>query len=217
MQYQLISQNPPSRNLIVYFAGWGTPPSVVQHLSIPPAYDLLLCYDYRDFSLEFDFSRYENVRLVAWSMGVWVAEHVMGQIPLLSATAMNGTGVPMDDDYGIPCAVFQGTLDTLDEINQGKFERRMCGDKQLLQQYQSLEGRRSMEEIHAELTALYDALSAEHQHTGLPWTKAIIGTQDRIFPAQNQRNYWHECCEVSEMVGGHYLFPLLQTWEQLWQ
>ena len=217
MQYQLISQNLPSRNLIVYFAGWGTPPSVVQHLSIPPAYDLLLCYDYRDFSLEFDFSRYENVRLVAWSMGVWVADRVMGQVPLFSATAINGTGLPMDDDYGIPCAVFQGTLDTLDEINQGKFERRMCGDKQLLQQYQSLEGRRSIEEIHAELTALYDALSAEHQHTGLPWTKAIIGTQDRIFPAQNQRNYWHERCEVSEMVVGHYLFPLLQTWEQLWQ
>ena len=217
MQYQLISQNPPSRNLIVYFAGWGTPPSVVQHLAIPPAYDLLLCYDYRDFSLEFDFSRYENVRLVAWSMGVWVAERVMRQIPLLSATAMNGTGLPTHDDYGIPCAVFQGTLDTLDEINQGKFERRMCGDKQLLQQYQSLEGRHSMEEIHAELTALYDALSAEHQHTGLLWTKAIIGTQDRIFPAQNQRNYWHERCEVSEMGGGHYLFPLLQTWEQLWQ
>ena len=123
----------------------------------------------------------------------------------------------MHDDYGIPCAVFQGTLDTLDEINQGKFERRMCGDKQLLQQYQSLEGRRSIEEIHVELTALYDALSAEHQHTALPWTKAIIGTQDRIFPTQNQRNYWHERCEVSEMGGGHYLFPLLQTWEQLWQ
>ena len=35
----------------------------------------------------------------------------------------------MHDDYGIPCAVFQGTLDTLDEINQGKFERRMCGEK----------------------------------------------------------------------------------------
>ena len=208
MQYQLISQNPPSRNLIVYFAGWGTPPSVVQHLAISPAYDLLLCYDYRDFSLEFDFSRYENVRLVAWSMG---------QVPLLSATAINGTGLPMHDEFGIPCAVFQGTLDTLDEINLGKFERRMCGDKQLLQHYQSLEGRRSIEEIHAELTALYDALSAEHQHTGLPWTKAIIGTQDRIFPAQNQRNYWHERCEVSEMVVGHYLFPLLQTWEQLWQ
>ena len=217
MQYQLISQNPPSRNLIVYFAGWGTPPSAVQHLAIPPAHDLLLCYDYRDFSLDFDFSRYEKVRLVAWSMGVWVADRVMGQVPLLSATAINGTGLPMHDEFGIPCAVFQGTLDTLDEINLGKFERRMCGDKQLLQHYQSLEGRRSIEEIHAELTALYDALSAEHQHTGLPWTKAIIGTQDRIFPTQNQRNYWHERCEVSEMVGGHYLFPLLQTWEQLWQ
>ncbi|TYA49648.1 DUF452 family protein [Aggregatibacter actinomycetemcomitans] len=216
MQYQLINVNLTRRHLIVYFTGWGMTPLVIQHLTLPKEHDLLICYDYRDLSLNFDFSCYESVHLVAWSMGVWVAEHVMGQTPLLSATAINGTGLPMHDEYGIPCAVFKGTLEAFDEVNQHKFERRMCGDKSTLLQYQSLEGRRSIEETHAELTALYEALLTNRQNVPLHWTKAIIGTQDRIFPVQNQRNYWHSRCTMVEMLGGHYLFPLLQTWAQLW-
>lgn len=38
-------------------------------------------------------------------MGVWVAERVMQGYPLLSATAINGTGLPCDDQYGIPEAI----------------------------------------------------------------------------------------------------------------
>lgn len=46
-------------NLIIYFAGWGTPASVVSHLTLPSGYDLLICYDYQDLTLPpFDFDRY---------------------------------------------------------------------------------------------------------------------------------------------------------------
>lgn len=40
-------------NLIVYFAGWGTPPSAVAHLALPDNYDLLICYDYQDLHCDF--------------------------------------------------------------------------------------------------------------------------------------------------------------------
>ncbi len=63
-------------NLILYFAGC-TPPSAVAHLQIPPNFDLLICYDYQDLQLEFDFSCYQEIYLVVWSMGVWVAEQVL--------------------------------------------------------------------------------------------------------------------------------------------
>ena len=69
-------------HLIVYFAGWGTPLDAVAHLILPTDYDLLICYDYQDLKLDFDFSAYQQIRVVAWSMGVWVAERVLQGITL---------------------------------------------------------------------------------------------------------------------------------------
>ncbi|HGG9315583.1 TPA: pimeloyl-ACP methyl esterase BioG family protein, partial [Neisseria meningitidis] len=42
-------------HLILYFAGWGTPPDAVNHLILPENHDLLICYDYQDLNLDFDF------------------------------------------------------------------------------------------------------------------------------------------------------------------
>ena len=73
---------------------------------MPTDHDLLICYDYQDLTLDFDFSAYQQIRVVAWSMGVWVAERVLQGITLQSATAVNGTGLPCDDGFGIPYAIF---------------------------------------------------------------------------------------------------------------
>ncbi len=105
--------NHQGEHLILYFAGWGMPPDAVNHLILPENHDLLICYDYQDLNLDFDFSAYRHIRLVAWSMGVWAAERALQGIRLKSATAVNGTGLPCDDNFGIPCAVFKGTLENL--------------------------------------------------------------------------------------------------------
>lgn len=208
-------------NLRLYFAGWGTPPSAVAHLSLSDNEDLLICYDYQDLQLDFDFSAYQHIHLVAWSMGVWVAEQVLPSIPLTSAIAINGTGKPCDDDFGIPESIFSGTLNQFSESNLQKFQRRMCGNKTLLAQYQQLPLQRSAAEIQAELTALYQAMPSANQSTRphLPWTKAIIGKQDKIFPAENQRHYWQQYLPDSAIVEiadlPHYPFATFQTWSAL--
>lgn len=66
MKTQHISQQ--GDNLIVYFAGWGTPPSVVEHLILPENYDLCLCYDYRDLHCDVDFPL---INIFAWWHGQW--------------------------------------------------------------------------------------------------------------------------------------------------
>ena len=125
-------------HLIVYFAGWGTPLDAVAHLILPTNHNLLICYDYQDLTLDFDFSAYQQIRVVAWSMGGWVAERVLQGITLQSATAVNGTGLPCDDSFGIPYAIFKGTLENLAENTRSKFERRICGDKVSFERYQHL-------------------------------------------------------------------------------
>lgn len=219
MKTEWINHNQP--NLIVYFAGWGTPISAVQHLTLPEKTDLLICYDYQDLTLDFDFSRYQNIHIVAWSMGVWVANQVMKKvmknIPFISATAINGTGLPCHDEFGIPVTIFKGTLESLNEANRTKFERRMCGDKGNFQHYQQLPNARPLTEIQAELTAL-DRLIEQKQHSAIPWTKAIIGSQDRIFPTQQQQHYWQQMSPNIKIIlkdTAHYCLSEFQSWQEL--
>lgn len=126
MHTRLISR-PNADTLLVYFAGWGTPDSVAEAFA-PADADILLCSDYRHTALAFDFNRYRRIGVLAWSMGVWVAERAIQGVNVDWAVAVNGTGLPYDDQYGIPCAVFDQTLARFDVRNRAKFEQRMCAD-----------------------------------------------------------------------------------------
>ncbi|MFD1807002.1 pimeloyl-ACP methyl esterase BioG family protein [Pasteurella oralis] len=205
------------QHVIVYFAGWGTPPSVVQHLRLPENYDLVICYDYQQLACDFDFTSYQTIRVVAWSMGVWVAKRIMQPYQLSSATAINGTGYPCHDQFGIPCTIFEGTLTGLNEENRHKFERRICGNKTALQDYQQLAQRPTLDEIYSELTALYQGLQQDQRTDLILWSKAIIGTKDKIFPAQHQRDYWQSRCQITEVEAEHLLFPQFSHWAQCWE
>lgn len=201
-------------NLLIYFAGWGTPISAVSHLKRPVDYDLLICYDYQDLALNVDFSTYQHFRLVAWSMGVWVAEQTLSHLPFLSATAVNGTGSPCDEQCGILPAIFQGTLENLAPTTLAKFQRRMAG--KLTPDYQALPHQREFAEIQQELTAL-NSLIQSPTPNHLRWTNAIIGLQDKIFSPQNQLNYWQDRTLIQQIAGEHYLFPTFSYWAELWE
>lgn len=218
MKTKLISSQ--QANLLIYFTGWGTPASVVSHLALQDGYDLLICYDYQDLGFpHFDFSRYQTIRLVAWSMGVWVAENVLPKINLVSATAVNGTPFPKHDEWGIPVQIFNGTLQTLNAENRLKFERRICGDKQLLNAYLALPEQRSLAEIHLELEVLNAAIEKNLVTPKLHWTNVIVGEKDRIFSAQNQLAFWQDkSVRITQMPKGeHYLWQHFSKWAQLWQ
>lgn len=218
-----------AKKLILFFNGWGTPCAVVEHLVIPEDYDLIICYDYHQLNIHIDLAQYEQINVMAWSMGVWVANQYCQalQDQIISAVAINGTGLSMHDDYGIAKATFVGTLAYLDELNLAKFNRRMCGSKEILNAYQQFE-HRSIDNVKNELNFLYQQLSADSTEPQkiktLPWNKAIIATQDRIFTAENQLRYWKNYnqqqtnpCKIEQLDTGHYPFLSWQAWEQIWQ
>ena len=104
--------------LLLVFSGWATSPEVFRHLEPEPDTDIWICYDYRGMEFEGEaLSRYPEIRLIAWSLGVWVASVVFGkrQIPFTEAIAVGGTLYPVHDQWGIPETIFRGTLDNLTE------------------------------------------------------------------------------------------------------
>lgn len=214
MKTQLISYNAPE--LILFFAGWGMPPSAVQSLSIPAGCDLLICYDYQDLQLDFDFSHYQHIHLVAWSMGVWVASQTLPTtLAIKNAVAINGTERPCHDSLGIAEHIFLGTLHGLNESTLTKFQRRMCVDHDIFQQYRRFSDLRSATTLKTELGVLYQAIQ-QRPHQEFTWKKAIVGMQDRIFLPENQINYWQDRTVIQQEDLPHFPFFAIQSWDALW-
>lgn len=214
-------QKEGSHTLLCFFTGWGTTAEVVAHLPLPDGWDYLVANDYRTISPTDlpALRKYGRTYLVAWSMGVWAAEVLSDFLPPLKrAIAINGTPMPMHDLYGIPEQIFQATLSGLNDDNRARFNRRMCGGKELLSVYNSFAAR-STEELREELFGVYQKVKELRalQPPRLHWSKALVSAKDLIVPAPNQIRYW-ECNSVPYCLLpnlGHYPLRQFSSWDEL--
>lgn len=219
-----------TKRLVVYCAGWGTDAAAIEHMSLPPGVDVLVCWDYRDLTWDFASQDYQECHLVAWSMGVWAAEQTLSHWPWQSACAINGTPYPKHAQWGIDPQVFMATLAGLDEVGRHKFERRMCKSAIQLAHYQALVAR-PLEEIRQELiqinqsietttqnveTEAYSIDAAAYGKPKIAWTRVIIGAQDRIIPSAHQLAYWQlQETQIELIPEAHYIWDSFYAWEQL--
>lgn len=207
--------------LLLFFAGWGSD----EHLFTRPVmegYDYLLCFDYS--CLDFDYSLlegYREIRLMAWSMGVWAASQVLQgrDYPWQLRLAVNGTPVPVDDERGIPEAIFQGTLANFSEPVLVRFRRRICGTAEGVKEFLSYAPYRSVESLQEELAALYHEVK-ERPVAPFGWDIAYVGTRDKIFPPAAQCRAWEQRAAVVTVEAEHYdagvFNRLLIGEEELW-
>lgn len=190
--------------LLLFFAGWGSDENLFRR-PVAEGYDYLFCFDYR--TLDFDYSLldgYREIRLLAWSMGVWVAGQILlgRTCPWEMKLAVNGTSFPIDDQRGIAEAVFHGTLENFSDATLARFRRRICGGAGQVKEFLSHQPYRTTEELRAELAALEHEVG-KAQPVTLVWDKAIIGLCDKIFIPANQRAAWTGT-EVMEVEAEHY-------------
>ncbi len=157
-----------------------------------PGYDVLVVWDYRDLSPDWTIvAGYDEIVLIAWSMGVYAASMTIHSIDHLitARIAVNGTMTPVDNLRGIPEAVFEGTASSLDDRNLRKFFRRMCGDRETTDRFMSAAPSRGIGELVEELRAIYpEPWFANPKVTS--WDRAVIGSRDAIFPPCNQQRAW---------------------------
>ena len=205
MKYRLTHSEGSSRLLLI-FAGWGMDDIVFSHLR-RPGYDVMVVWDYRSFHIDWDcVSRYSEICLFAWSMGVYAASQTVqaidGKITL--RIAVNGTTTPVDDRFGIPEAIFYGTLDNLSEVTLNKFFRRMSATRDDNDLFNSRRPNRTIDELRDELQAVADRTILDTP-SSMRWDLAVIGSNDRIFPRFNQLRAWQRTATpVSQLEAGHF-------------
>lgn len=210
-----------SERLLIFFNGWGMDNALFQHWRAGDC-DVLCAWDYRELTPLPVVTGYREIRLVAWSLGVWAAA-VTVMPSLRRATAVNGTLQPIDEHNGIRAEVFQGTIDNwLDEQARERFRQRVAGTVRSLPTAAAPAlslfppGRQPAEQ-RDELLALQTNITSRSVPANI-YDCALIGGRDRIFSSAAQRRFWATTnTRITEWpTAPHYPFAAIQSWEELW-
>ena len=198
-----------NKNLIVFFNGWGMNETIVSHLDCN-CNDVLMFCDYRKLDIEnFDFSRYKNKFLVAWSMGVYITNLFYDKLKYFNKKiAVNGTFYPVDNNYGIIEKIYNLTVNNFNETSCKKFVQRMFINKELL-------FNRTIQELKDELVSIKQYTKAPLQKI-LNYDKVIISLKDKIIPTKNQIHFWKDKDVIIENIDcGHYPFDVFSNWNKI--
>lgn len=206
-----------SSELIVFFCGWGFDERCVAALDAG-CYDVVVLYDYRSLNFSFNsLSSYDRVTVVAWSFGVWVAAKVIADGSLIAdeMLAINGTLTPVSETEGIPVRIFEGTLAGLSPAAIAKFNMRICGGARQMSELREFLPLRDYIAQHEELVTLSRYFSEGCLFDQNNWSKALISSNDLIFPYANMKNHWGD--KASTIDGAHLCFGNTGSWNRLLQ
>ncbi len=180
------------RDCLLFFSGWGMDPEPFRALPAE-CLDLYMLYDYRTLgpiSLE-PFTGYERLHLLAWSMGVWVAGHLLAgrAEAFATSTALAGTLVPVDEKKGIPPASYQTLVESFSQQTLDGFYRSMFDDEAQQERFLAVRPKRSLPELDQELRAFRQAFD-QHGPGADIFHRAIVTGRDRIYSGRNQLRAW---------------------------
>ncbi|EAJ6966766.1 DUF452 family protein [Campylobacter sp. 2014D-0259] len=203
MKYEFLCKNPDSKKLIVVFGGFASHPSHFSHLKSDK--NMILFYNYENFDLNFDFKAFDELFLIAFSMGVCVANKVLKELNFKQKIAINGTNLGIDKSKGIHPAIFKKTLQNfkLEHFKKALFKERKSLAKDFIFKDEKA--------LKIELEKLFD-FALIKQEENLLWDKVYSSKEDEIFPPNALKNSFKNLIFLDEP---HFAFFHFKTWDEL--
>lgn len=211
MTLEFLNHDNSNTRLILIFNGWSATKDLISEIRIL-GWDVAVVSDYGDLRY-FDqkvLEGYYTIYLFAWSLGVAVASRLLDADKITAAFAINGTLFPADNSFGIPVDIYNSTAEMLNSRNLLKFHKRMCGDaatfKHFSQHYEPAFYDSEVERLRTELfdiKQLCDSIPCRK----LPWVRAYLSKEDRIFPHGNMTQFWRTQVDVQivNLQSAHYV------------
>jgi len=205
--------------LILFMSGWACDEIPFTRID-SKEYDVLMCYDYRDLSNLTDIldelKHYQERHLIAWSLGVYVSSLLFKYHSDLftSRIAINGSLTPISEEQGIPSAIFQGTIDGLNERGRDKFFMRMCGGRSGFADFTKHQPKRAVEDQKEELICLQNMI-LDRSITWDIFDKVLLSSRDMIFPFKNLEKAWENKSQKIVMDLPHFCFPEWNEWDEI--
>lgn len=206
--------------VIVFCNGWGMDCIPFLPLVSYKA-DVLILYNFQALDLAKApielLAEYPKRILIGWSMGVWAGQKLFAEHNHLFSQkiAVNGTLCPIDDRYGIPRNLFQGTLAGWSELARSKFYYRLCGSKIIERQFLLNSPGRELEDQKEELAWYLKNVDCLEQGKSIYETVVVSG-KDRIVPTSNQIEFWGQE-RVIQIEGSHFPFYRWNSWDEMLQ
>ena len=200
---------------LLFFAGWGMDAEPFTPL-LAGGVDVCMLSHYQ--SLEppqlAELHSYDEIILVAWSFGVWMAAQLCPW-PLRAACseviALGGTLQPVDARFGLAPEQFENMLADFDQEKLHAFYRAMFDEPAHAELFLAHTPRRSLEDLRHELAFLHQG--SVQAKTALDiFSHHVITGRDRIFSGRNQARAWGRQTECQTMAWPHFPFYHFETW-----
>lgn len=204
MRYYLKNNN--SQNLIIFFAGWGCDEN--QFTNLQDKDDILILYDYKNLDLNFDFSTYKNINLIAYSAGVFIASIMSLKLPLNSKKiALNGNPYLFDETYGISYKTVE-IFKNINLENYLDFRRKyMVTTQDEFLKYNALEVHRTIEDCLTELECLTKLYQEKKDEINLNFFDiAIMAKEDDFFKIDAQKIFYKNKLHIIPNAKHHIFF-----------
>lgn len=211
MQY--FYQNKNSSDLIVFFAGWGC--DYNQFVNLHDKIDVLILYDYQNLKLDFDFRKYHNIYIIAYSAGIFVSCLVSDKIPnVRKKIALCGNPYLFDNILGINAQKLE-ILKNINLDNYLEFRRNyMVYSDEEYKKYNELQSLRSIESCANELTYL-QKLYNEYKDTIEPkFDKAYAAENDLLFNVDAQKDFYKDKLNIIKNAR-HHIFFRFNSFEEM--
>ncbi len=184
MKKHYINNN--SDKLLLFFTGWGCDESEFEHLNSDS--DILILYDYTDLNLDFDFSKYQEVNLIAFSAGVFVASILDFDFGINKKIAISGNPYLFDPKYGLS-EQMQDLLYNITEENADFFARNYLVKTE--KEYKNFHpSKRTLESCKFEFEHLKQIYKENKDKIKDIFDIAVMGEEDRIFDVNAQKDFY---------------------------
>ena len=215
MQFHWLNKQNNSK-LIIFFTGWSFDENPFK-LLVCENFDVLIVCDYSTIDENIEkFTSYKEINLIAWSMGVFVAYLLKDKLPKFNKKiAINGTPLPVNDEFGIPVKPFLLTLRHARTGLEGKFYQNIFDTKEEFEKYSTMSVNRSIENRETELKSLYDKIRSAEINYSRFYDKALISSRDKIIPTKNQINFWQNNAEIEMLESGHFPYYNFKSWNEI--
>lgn len=201
--------NNQSDKLIIFFTGWGCDEYEFEHLTSNA--DVLLLYDYLDLNLDFDFSNYKKIDLMAFSAGVFVASIMNFNFEISKKIAISGNPYLFDEHLGLSTEI-QNILCNITAENADDFARNYLikTDEEWKNFHHS---KRTLESCKEEFNSLKNLFISQNHNIKDIYDFALMGENDEIFNTSIQKQFYKNRLKMIENAR-HNLFFRIQKYEQ---
>jgi len=205
-------KNNNSENLILFFCGWGCDEKEFSLLNSKS--DILFLFDYQNLEFKFDFSKYKEIVLLAFSAGVFVSSILNFDFKIKNKIAIYGNPYLFDEHFGLSKNMIQ-IFKNINEENCDDFRLNyLVQTKEEFENFKKAQPQRTLESCNFELDCLKKIYDENYNNIKNIFDVVLAGENDKIFTLKTQKEFFKDKLKVIQNAR-HNIFFRFKSFDEI--